>query len=315
MLRSIIRTMKTDLNDFAYFAEVVTHGGFAAAARALNEPKSKLSRRVARLETRLGLRLIERSSRRFRVTEVGHLFFERCKAIQSEAQQAEALVAKELSEPHGLIRFSCPTGMIEVISDLIQSYLQRYSKVRLQLLATDRSVDLIKERIDLALRVRVALTSDAELTMRSLGRSTRILVASPAIANQLRSPEQVTQHSTLATNDADYETEWVLENQAGRTMRLRHEARLGCGDMVAVREAASAGLGIALLPYHVCRKSMSEGQLVRVLPDWHGQQGLVHLVFTTRRGLPPAVRALIDFLAAKFPDDILDAPEAESRVF
>lgn len=305
--------MKTDLNDFAYFAEVVTHGGFAAAARALNEPKSKLSRRIARLEERLGLRLIERSSRRFRVTDVGQLFFERCKAIQLEARQAEALVAEELSEPHGLIRFSCPTGMVEVISELIQSYLQRYSKVRLQLLAIDRPVDLIKERIDLALRVRVALTSDAELTMRSLGRSTRILVASPAIAIQLRDPEQLTQHSTLATNDEDFETEWVLESQDGRTMTLRHEARLGCGDMVAVREAAIAGLGIALLPYHVCRKSMIEGKLVRVLPEWHGQQGLVHLVFTTRRGLPPSVRALIDLLADKFPDDILDAPEAESH--
>ena len=297
--------MKTDLNDFAYFAEVVTHGGFAAAARALNEPKSKLSRRVARLETRLGLRLIERSSRRFRVTEIGQLFYERCKAIQSEAQQAEALVAGELSEPHGLIRFSCPTGMIEVISELVQRYMQRYPKVRLQLLATDSPVDLITERVDLALRVRVALTSDAELTMRTLGRSTRILVASPAIAMQLRSPAQLTQYPTLATSDADFETEWVLERLDGGTTTVRHEARLGCSDMVAVREAAIAGLGIALLPYHVCRKPMTEGRLVQVLPDWHGQQGLVHLVFTTRRGLPPSVRTLIDLLAETFPDDIL----------
>lgn len=301
--------MKTDFNDFSYFAEVVTHGGFAAAARALNEPKSKLSRRIARLEERLGLRLIERSSRRFRVTEVGQLFYERCKAMQLEAQQAEALVAEELSEPHGLIRFSCPTGMINVIYDLIQDYLQRYPKIRLQLLATDRPVDLITERVDLALRVRVALTSDAELTMRSLGRSTRILVASPVIANQLHGQAQLAQHPTLTTNDADFDTEWVLENREGKTITLRHEARLGCSDMIAVREAAVAGLGVALLPYHVCRKHMSEGHLVRALPDWHGQQGLVHLVFTTRRGLPPSVRALIDLLAEKFPDDILDAPE------
>lgn len=300
--------MKTDLNDFAYFAEVVTYGGFAPAARALKEPKSKLSRRIARLEERLGLRLIERSSRRFRVTDVGQMFFERCKAIQQEAEQAEALVAQELTEPHGVIRVSCPTGMIEIISSLVQSYLQRYTKVRLQLVATDRPVDLITERIDLALRVRVALSSDAELTMRSLGRSTRILVASPDIAIQLHSPEQLKQFSTLATNDADFETEWVLESKSGESMTLHHEARLGCDDMFAVREAAIAGLGIALLPYHVCRKSLNEGRLVRVLPDWRGQQGLVHLVFTTRRGLPPSVRALIDLLAAKFPSDILDAP-------
>lgn len=195
--------------------------------------------------------------------------------------------------------------MIEVISELVQRYMQRYPKVRLQLLATDSPVDLITERVDLALRVRVALTSDAELTMRTLGRSTRILVASPAIAMQLRSPAQLTQYPTLATNDADFETEWVLERLDGGTTTVRHEARLGCSDMVAVREAAIAGLGIALLPYHVCRKPMTEGRLVQVLPDWHGQQGLVHLVFTTRRGLPPSVRTLIDLLAETFPDDIL----------
>lgn len=305
--------MKTDLNDFAYFAEVVTHGGFAAAARALKEPKSKLSRRIARLEDRLGLRLIERSSRRFRVTDVGQSFFERCKAIQLEAEQAEALVAEAQSEPHAMIRFSCPTGMIEVISGLLQSYLHRYPKVRLHLLATDRSVDLIEERVDLALRVRVALTSDAELTMRSLGRSTRILLASPALANQVRTPDQLDQLSILATNDIENETEWTLESLNGKTISLRGDARFSCGDMAAVRDAAIAGLGVALLPYHVCRKSMTEGQLVRVLPDWRGQQGLVHLVFTTRRGLPPSVRALIDLLAARFPGDILDAPEAESH--
>ena len=95
-------------------------------------------------------------------------------------------------------------------------------------------------------------------------------------------------------------------------MTLRHEARLGCGDMVAVREAAIAGLGVAFLPFHVCRKAMEEGRLVRVLPGWHGQQGLVHLVFTTRRGLPPSVRALIDLLAAKFPEDIMDEPELDN---
>jgi DNA-binding transcriptional LysR family regulator len=297
--------MKTDLNDLAYFAEVVRHGGFAAAGRALREPKSKLSRRIAGLEERLGLRLIERSSRRFRVTDIGQAFYERCKAIQLEAEQAEALVKQARSEPHGLIRFSCPTGMIELISSLVGDFLQQYPKVRLQLLATDRPVDLIGERIDLALRVRVALTSDAELTMRSLGSSTRILVACPALANRVREIDDLAHLPTLATSDADSETEWALERADGREARHRHEARLGCEDMTAVREAATAGLGIALLPWHVCLQALQAGELVQVLPDWRGQKGIVHLVFTTRRGLPPAVRALIDHLAAKFPGDLL----------
>lgn len=297
--------MKADLNDLAYFAEVVSHGGFAAAARALREPKSKLSRRIAGLEERLGLRLIERTSRRFQVTDIGQAFYERCRAVQLEAEQAEALVRQARSEPQGRIRFSCPTGMVELVSSLVGSFLRQHPKVRLQLLATDRPVDLIGERIDLALRVRVALTSDAELTMRSLGRSTRILVASPALATCVREPGDLAQVSTLATSDDDTETEWALETPDGRRMTHRHEARLGCADMTAVREAAVAGLGVALLPWHVCLRALEAGQLVQVLPGWRGQQGIVHLVFTTRRGLPPAVRALIDHLAAEFPDDLL----------
>ncbi len=107
--------MRIDLNDYAYFAEVVAHGGFAAAGRALREPKSKLSRRIAGLEERLGLRLIERSSRRFRVTDTGQAFYERCRAMLAEAEQAEAVVVQAQAEPHGRIRFSCPTGMLATI--------------------------------------------------------------------------------------------------------------------------------------------------------------------------------------------------------
>ncbi|MDF0543799.1 LysR family transcriptional regulator [Sphingobium sp. H39-3-25] len=296
--------MRTDLNDYAYFAEVVAHGGFAAAGRALREPKSKLSRRIARLEERLGLRLIERSSRRFRVTDTGQAFYERCRAILSEAEQAEALVMQARAEPHGRIRFSCPTGMIEPISGLISSFLARYPKVRLQLVATDRAVDLIEERIDLALRVRASLTSDAALTMRSLGTSTRILVASPPMAKQVGSIEHLASLPTLATHDAADDLEWHLETQDGRKHVVRIEPRMGCTDMAAVRNAAIDGLGIAILPDHVCRDALLSGKLVHVLPAWRGLQGIVHLVFTTRRGLPPAVRALIDHLAAGFPRDV-----------
>lgn len=297
--------MRVDLNDYAYFAEVVAHGGFAAAGRALREPKSKLSRRIAGLEERLGLRLIERSSRRFRVTDTGQAFYERCRAILAEAEQAEALVMQAQAEPHGRIRFSCPTGMLEPIAGLISSFLLRYPKVRLQLVATDRPVDLIAERVDLALRVRASLTSDAALTMRSLGKSTRIVVASPQLANRIETIEQLAQVPALATSDAADDLEWHLETEAGRTHVLRVEPRLGCEDMASVRNAAIDGLGVAILPDHVCFEALKAGRLVRVLPEWRGVQGIVHLVFTTRRGLPPAVRALIDHLAAGFPRDLV----------
>ncbi|MBV1692523.1 LysR family transcriptional regulator [Novosphingobium sp. G106] len=293
--------MRIDLNDYAYFAEVVAHGGFAAAGRALREPKSKLSRRIAGLEQRLGLRLIERSSRRFRVTDTGQAFYERCRAILAEAEQAEALVLQAQAEPHGRIRFSCPTGMIELMSDLISSFLAHYPKVRLQLIATDRAVDLIEERIDLALRVRAALTGDAALTMRSLGLSTRILVASPQLASQIGGIEHLAHLPVLTTDDSADELEWHLEADDGCKQIVRVEPRMGCADMGAVRSAAIQGLGVAILPDHVCREALQAGNLVRVLPAWRGLQGIVHLVFTTRRGLPPAVRALIDHLAGGFP--------------
>ena len=294
--------MREDLNDYAYFAEVVAHGGFAAAGRALREPKSKLSRRIAALEARLSVRLIERSSRRFRVTDVGQAFYERCRAMMGEAEQAAALVAEAQAEPHGRVRFSCPTGLVEILSGILPGFLARYPRVRLQLIATDHAVDLIEERIDLALRVRVALTSDAALTMRSLGNSVRILVASPQMAGRIGNDLAVlAAMPTLGTSDEIGEIEWHLERADGATHRLRHEPRMTCSDFTAVRAAAIDDLGVALLPDHVCAQALRQGHLVHILPEWRGQLGIVHLVFTTRRGLPPAVRALIDHLAAVFP--------------
>ncbi|MGF9563196.1 LysR substrate-binding domain-containing protein [Neorhizobium sp. JUb45] len=307
--------MRVDLNDLVYFAEVVTHGGFAAAGRALHEPKSKLSRRIAGLETRLGVRLIERSSRRFRVTDVGQVFYLRCKAMLAEAELAQALVAEAQSEPHGLVRFSCPTGMVEPISGLIPGFLDRHPKVQLQLVAIDRPVDLIEERIDVALRVRISLDSDASLTMRSLGVSVRILVASPQLASRIGSVEQLASVPTLSSSDDASEVDWQLETDDGREHVLHHQPRIGCADFAAVRAAAIGGLGVALLPDHSCRQALDAGTLVRVLPAWRGRRGIVHVVFTTRRGLPPAVRKFIDHLAANFPRDALDVvvPRVDRR--
>lgn len=291
-----------DLNDYAFFAEVVKHGGFAPAGRALRTPKSKLSRRIAGLEARLGVRLIERSSRRFRVTEVGEAFYARCRAILEEAEQAEALVVETQSEPQGRVRFSCPHGMIELLSPGVPAFLARYPKVHLQIVATDRPVDLIAERIDIALRVRVDLVTDASLTMRTLGRSRRILVTSPALANSIAG-QPVAALAALptlgSTNDAG-EVAWHLSGPDGATFAHHHEPRLTCEDFAALRDAAAAGMGVALLPDHICAQDLAAGRLVRIFPGWGGQTGIVHIVFTTRRGLPPAVRAFIDHLATTF---------------
>lgn len=296
-----------DLNDLFYFSEVVAHGGFAAAGRALRLPKSKLSRRVAQLEERLGARLIERSSRRFQVTDIGQAFHAHCRTALAAAERAEAVVAAAQAEPRGTIRFSCPTGLTELMARTVPDFLRRHPRVNLRLISIDRPVDLIAERIDVALRVRVALDSDAALTMRSLARSRRILLASPVLANTLDTQDIAALASlpTVSSNEAPGAVTWTLQGPGGRTHTLSHEPRLASGDFAAVREAALAGLGVALLPDHACAEALRTGQLVRLFPDWHGQEGIVHLVFTTRTGLPPQVRAWIDHLAECFRDKAL----------
>ncbi|MFD0935014.1 LysR substrate-binding domain-containing protein [Methylobacterium trifolii] len=295
--------MRPDLNDYVTFAEVVAHGGFTAAGRALREPKSKLSRRVSALEARLGVRLIERSSRRFRVTEVGQTFYERCRTIMLEAERAEALIAETQAEPHGRIRMSCPRNLVKVVSAIVRGFLDRFPKVQFQLVVTDRAVDLIEERIDVALRVRHELTSDASLTMRSLGHSRWILVASPRFANGLGADlAELASVPTMGTSDEVGETTWMLEREDGTAHVMRHEPRLTCADYAVLCDAAADGLGVAFLPDHACAAHIDAGRLVRVFRDWRSRDGIVHLVFTTRRGLPPAVRSLIDHLAGEFPD-------------
>lgn len=290
-----------ELDDYLLFAGVVEHGGFAPAGRAMQMPKSKLSRRVAGLETRLGVRLIERSTRRFRVTEVGRTLYEQCRTIALEVERARAITAEALSEPQGQVRFSCPYGLIEPLSSCLPAFLQRYPKVSLQIVATDRGVDLIGERIDVALRVRTGIESDASLTMRTLTRSRRILVASPRLAKSIAEPiESLQGVPTLSSTELSGPIIWNLVGPDGAAFDLEHDPRLRCEEFGALKAAAAGDLGVALLPDHVCWPDLDAGRLVRLFPHWHAQEGIVHIIFTTRRGLPPAVRAFIDHLAAIF---------------
>ena len=294
--------MAFDLNDYALFAEVVTHGGFAAAGRAMRSPKSTLSRRIGSLEARLGVRLIERSTRRFRVTEIGQAFYERCRMIMMDAQQADAVVSEAIGEPRGIVRCSCPLGLIEALSPTFCSFMRTFPKAKLQVVAMDRPAALIDERIDVAIRVRATLEADAALTMRTLGRSSRILVAAPALAALCAGDDvaALSELPTLATTDQIGEIAWAFSGLDGAQRTTRHEPRMACVDFLALRDAAVAGLGVALLPDHICRRELAKGSLVQVFPQWHTEDGIVHLVFTTRRGLPPVVRAFIDHLAGAF---------------
>jgi DNA-binding transcriptional LysR family regulator len=301
-----VTTMQLDLNDLYYFSEIVRHGGIAAAERATREPKSKLSRRLAHLEDRLGVRLVERSTRRFRVTEVGQIFYQHCCAMILEAEQAQAAVAGVKERPAGVVRFACPTGMLETVTPILVSFLAAYPDVRLDVLTSNTPIDLIEQRVDVALRVRFSLDGDASLTMRALGASRRILVATPLIAAQIEGetdPECLRHLPCLAFGADDTPDVWRLV-AADEIERVVHIIpRLTCGELSVLRAAAVAGLGVALIPDHFCREELLDGRLVRLLPNWCKQPGLIHAVFTTKRGLTPAVRALIDHLIIGFKED------------
>ena len=288
-----------DINDYILFADVVKEGSFAAASRKVKIPKSTISRRIANLETRLGVRLVERSTRRFRVTEIGQTFYERCKTILLDVEQADAIVSESLSEPQGLVRCSCPLGLFELLSPTFSSFMLQFPKVRLQLIAGDQPVNLIEDRIDVAVRVRTALETDASLIVRTLGQSRRILVASPLLAAKCNKADiqYLASLPTLATVEYAGEVDWKFNHPVLGDVMVRHEPKMTCVDFATVREAAINGLGIALLPDHTCKESIERNKLVHVFPEWSADMGIVHIVFTTRRGLPPAVRLFIDHLA------------------
>ena len=223
-----------------------------------------------------------------------------------QAEAAEAAVAEARADPHGDVRVSCPTGLMDIVVPALPQFLRQFPKVRLHLVSSDRPVDLIEDGVDVAIRVRARLDDSRALTMRTLGVSCRILVASPAYAASLgESIDDLAKAATLDTSENIGDIEWTLIGKDGASRRIRHEPLLRCNDFTALREAAVAGLGVALLPDHLCRQELARGKLVQVFDAWQAADGIVHLVFTTRRGLPVAVRALIDHLVAAFRPELL----------
>ncbi|HLK26743.1 MAG TPA: LysR substrate-binding domain-containing protein [Caulobacteraceae bacterium] len=289
-----------DLNDLGFFAAVVANGGFSAAARALGAPKSRISRRVAALEAQLGVRLLERSTRRFKVTDVGQDVYRHARAALSEAEAVDEVVSRVRAEPQGLVRVACPLGVDRLLGAAVPAFLDRHPKLRLQLLVSNRRVDLIEEGVDIAIRVRERLDTDAELQVRTIGRTGQVLAASPEFVarhGQPAEPDDIPRFATIGLTDRPGLDRWTLVNAAGERVEVAHEPRLSASGFPILREAAVGGVGIALLPEYASLELIDEGKLVRILPAWSAPQGIMHMVFTSRRGLLPGVRAVIDFAA------------------
>ena len=288
-----------DLNDFYYFAQVVERGGYAAAARALGLQKSLLSRRVLALEERLGVLLLQRSSRSFSVTDIGHEFYTRCLAMLEEARGAEQVVAESQALPRGVVRLTCPVGlMMFQFGPLLARFMVENPAVVLQVESTNRRVDVIADGIDIAIRVRFPPLEETELVMRRLDDSSQCLVAHPdLVATPPTNPAALAGLPSLSYSRARNRYQWELFDSAGQAEIVPHTPRLVTDDMAALRAATLAGLGVVQLPTLFIFEDCRAGRLVQVIPEWRARSGIVHAVFSSRRGLLPSVRALLDFLA------------------
>jgi DNA-binding transcriptional LysR family regulator len=293
-----------NLNDLYLFAQVVDHGGLAAAGRAIGIPKSKLSRRVGELEARLGLRLIQRSSRRFAVTEIGQEYYRHCLAMLVEAEAAQEVIDRSRSEPQGIVRVSAPPALVCFqVGDMIARFMAANPRVSVHLESTSRRVDLISDGIDVAIRVRVPPIEETDHVMRVLGPSEQRLVASPGCLAQLKTPAvpaSLGELPSVGFGPPQREHVWQLEGPEGATAAVPYAPRLITDDIAQLRSAALLGVGVTQLPAMVVDADIANGALVDILPDWRPRAGVVHAVFPSRRGLLPVVRSLIDHLAREY---------------
>ena len=294
-----------DLNDLFVFAKVVQHGGFSAAARALHVTKSSLSKRVARLEQRYEARLIERSTRGFRVTPVGRAVHAQCEALVAAAEGAAAVAAEATAHPKGTVRVACPPGLLpNMLSPILPGFMAAYPEVRLELAVSNRRVDLVEEGFHVAIRVRERLDADQDLVVRRLGVSRRILVADPMHLSRrapVNAPADLPKGPLLTLHDEPIAETWVLWNDDGAEALVNFTPRLAVNDFHVLLEATLDGTGIALLPETHARQALANGRLLHVLPAWHAPDSIVHMVFPSRRGMAPATRALIEHVASQLP--------------
>ena len=309
-----------DLNDMLYFSEVATRGGFAAAGRALGLPKSRLSRRVAELEARLGVRLLQRTTRKLSLTDVGAIYLRHCNAMRDEALAAAEAVAQMQIEPRGTLRISCPVTLAQsAIGGLIPRYLALYPQVKIDLRVTNRVVDLVEEGIDIALRVRPSLDDSGSLVVKQLGATGSHLLASP---EQLRRqgvpkrPQDLAALDTVAMSQVDGVSSWVLVGPQGEEFIFEHQPRFVADDLQTLKLAMLAGTGMCFMPASLSHAELQAGLLVPVLPGWAPRAAMTHAVFTSRRGQMPTVRSFLDFLAEHMqgdqlrhavPDDVFQA--------
>lgn len=248
-----------DLNGIYFFASVVEHGGFSAAARKTGVEKTRLSRRIAALEKRLGVRLLQRTTRALALTEAGQRFFERCIATVEGAQAAYDSVAELRREPAGLVRLSSPVLLTQrCLAHALPGYMALHPKVTLYVEPTDRTVNVIEERFDIAIRAKPFIEDAAGLVAKTLANSKRVMVVGRTFLDQYGRPESpmdLSKFSTVASTDDVYDAgaRWSVANSENQTHQIELKPRLVTSDLRVRLRAAIRGIGVALLPEQVVR--------------------------------------------------------------
>lgn len=287
-----------NLNDLQIFVQAVESGGFTAAGKRLSMPKSTVSKRVAELEAQLGVRLIQRTSRSFSLTELGRDFFQHARASVIEAENAENVVRTHLGEPSGTVRLTAavPTAQFTIAPHLSELAI-RYPKLLLSLHVTDRFVDIVQEGFDIAVRSHILPLPDSTLVQRKLATHAFFVVASPAYVAQHgmpTMPEELGEHRAIIAGSSD--TSWRLRSGEGVEAVVELQPVMAADEPSVLLKAAASGIGITCLPTSVCLTAIEDGTLVRLLPDWTAGSITTSILMPHRRGQLPAVRAVVDFL-------------------
>lgn len=287
-----------DLNEIAVFARVVQAGSFTAAARALSMPKSTVSRKVLELEERLGSRLLQRTTRKLSLTDVGRAYYEHAARIVSEVEEAERAVSNLEQAPRGLLRVTTPINF-GFLGPILSAYLARHPEVQLELVCTDRVVDLVEERFDVG--IRAGPLADSALIARGLGNARRLLVASRGYLRKRgrpRAPEDLGAHDCIVFGAGSGGSSYRLSDGT-RSVEVPLRARLTVNDLDVLHAAASAGLGIALLPIFRCLEEVRSRKLERILDGWDAPLTPIHAVYPSTRHLSPKVKSFVDHLQAQ----------------
>jgi DNA-binding transcriptional LysR family regulator len=303
-------------NEMSVFAKVVASGSLSAAARELGLSTAMVSRRLAGLEARLGVRLVNRTTRSLHLTDEGASYYETCARVLADIEHANASVAAGRHEPQGTLRVALPTAFgNQYVAPLVPQFAARYPELALALSLSDRTVNLVEEGFDLA--IRIAALTDSSLAARKLAPSRRVICASPeylARHGTPQAPEDLARHNCLLAKDLS--ALWEYKRADGGSGSVRVSGRYVCDNWEVLREWALAGLGIALKSTWDVRRHLESGALVSLFPGYSFDSGVaIYAVYPHRRHLPAKTRAFIDFLASSFgPEPYWDRAVVKPRI-